>query len=106
MLGKNLRALYSKVVKYPQKMQCEEGTEFQKIPKDLTKKYNFTVFQTFNREIKASHAERFIQTLKTMISRTLNIVKSKRVKKSIITNNFYLGFLRNITTLHTGGYTN
>ena len=58
----------------PKKIQCDEGTEFQGIKKHLALKYNFKVFHTYNREIKASHAERFIQTLKTMIRRTLTVV--------------------------------
>ena len=58
----------------PKKIQCDEGTEFQEIKKELSCKYNFKVFHTFNREIKASHAERFIQTLKTMIRRMLSVV--------------------------------
>ena len=33
--------------------------------------YDFTVFYTFNREIKASHVERVIGTLKTMMRRVL-----------------------------------
>ena len=55
----------------PQKVQCDEGTEFSLIKRRLAPKYNFTVFHTFNRETKAVHAERFIQTLKQMIQRTL-----------------------------------
>ena len=42
----------------PQKIQCDEGTEFQDIRKHLSKKYNFTVFHTYNRDIKAAHVER------------------------------------------------
>jgi hypothetical protein len=56
---------------YPKKIQADEGTEFALIKKKLSPKYGFKVFHTQNREIKAAHAERFIQTLKLMIRRTL-----------------------------------
>ena len=39
----------------------------------LSKKYNFTVFHTHNREINASHVERVIGTLKTIVQRVLTI---------------------------------
>jgi hypothetical protein len=48
----------------PVKIQSDEGTEFALIKRDLAKKYNFTLFHTYNRETKVVHAERFIQTLK------------------------------------------
>ena len=57
----------------PQKIQCDKGTEFQDIRNVLSKKYNFSVFHTHNREIKASHVERVIGTLKTMVRRVLTI---------------------------------
>ena len=57
----------------PQKIQCDEGTEFQDIRKRLSKKYGFSVFHTHNREIKASHVERVIGTLKTMVRRVLTM---------------------------------
>ena len=57
----------------PQKIQCDEGTEFQDIRNMLSKKYNFTVFHTHNREIKASHVERVIGTLKTMVRHVLTM---------------------------------
>ena len=59
----------------PKKIQCDEGTEFQDIRKNLTKKYNFSVFHTHNREIKASHVERVIGTLKTMVRRVLTVTQ-------------------------------
>jgi hypothetical protein len=55
----------------PLKIQSDEGTEFALIKRDLAKKYNFTLFHTYNRETKAVHAERFIETLKLMILRSL-----------------------------------
>lgn len=55
----------------PKKIQADEGTEFSQIKKKLGPQYGFKVFHTQNREIKAAHAERFIQTLKLMIRRTL-----------------------------------
>ena len=57
----------------PQKIQCDEGTEFQDIGNVLSKKYNFSVFHTHNHEIKALHVERVIGTLKTMVRRVLTI---------------------------------
>ena len=54
----------------PQKVQCDEDTEFSLIKHVLAPKYNFTVFHTYNRETKAVYAERFIQTLKQMIFAT------------------------------------
>ena len=57
----------------PKKIQCDEGTEFQDIRTRLSKKYGFNVFHTHNREIKASHVERVIGTLKTMVRRVLTM---------------------------------
>ncbi|CAB3977268.1 uncharacterized transposon-derived [Paramuricea clavata] len=55
----------------PLKIQSDEGTEFTLIKRDLCKKYGFTLFHTYNRETKAVHAERFIETLKQSIQRSL-----------------------------------
>jgi N-acyl-L-homoserine lactone synthetase len=55
----------------PEKIQSDEGTEFAIIKHELAAKYNFKLFHTFNRETEAVHAERFIQTIKQMIHRTL-----------------------------------
>ncbi|CAB4007370.1 uncharacterized transposon-derived, partial [Paramuricea clavata] len=55
----------------PKKIQADEGTEFNQIKKDLSKKYGFTLFHTQNCETKAVHAERFIRTFKQMITRSL-----------------------------------
>ena len=54
----------------PEKVHSDEGTEFSLLRKKLALKYGFTIFHTFNRETKAVHAERFIQTLKQSIERT------------------------------------
>ena len=80
--SKNVKEKFESIVResgdYPKKIQCDEGTEFQGIKKDLANKHGFKVFHTFNREIKATHAERFIQTLKLMIRRTLSVVGGYR----------------------------
>ncbi|CAB3978331.1 uncharacterized transposon-derived [Paramuricea clavata] len=55
----------------PLKIQSDEGTEFALIRRDLCKKYGFTLFHTYNRETKAVHAERFIETLKQSIMRSM-----------------------------------
>jgi N-acyl-L-homoserine lactone synthetase len=55
----------------PKKIQADEGTEFADIKKKLSTQYGFNLFHTQNREIKAAHAERFIQTLKLMMRRTM-----------------------------------
>ncbi len=59
--SKNVKEKFESIIKeigdYPKKIQCDEGIEFQGIKKDLTRKYGFTVFHTFNRKIKATHAE-------------------------------------------------
>ncbi|CAB3976754.1 uncharacterized transposon-derived [Paramuricea clavata] len=55
----------------PLKIQSDEGTEFTLIKRDLCKKYGFTLFHTYNRETKAVHAERFIETLKQSIMRSM-----------------------------------
>ncbi|CAB4001681.1 uncharacterized transposon-derived [Paramuricea clavata] len=65
----------------PRKIQADEGTEFNHIKNKLALKYNFELFHTQNREIKASHAERFIQTLKVMIRRTLTVLSGYRFIK-------------------------
>ena len=76
-LSKNTASKFENILKKakaaPQKIQCDEGTEFQDIRKHLSKKYNFTVCHTHNREIKASHVERVIGTLKTMVHRVLTM---------------------------------
>ena len=58
----------------PQKVQSDEGTEFSLIKRRLVPQYGFKVFHTFNCETKAVHAERFIQTLKQMVQRTLTML--------------------------------
>ena len=73
----------------PSKIQCDEGTEFQRIRNELSRKYSFEVFSTYNREIKASHAERIIQTLKTMVRRVLTVLSSNSSKEE----RNYTGFL-------------
>jgi hypothetical protein len=55
----------------PLKIQSDEGTEFALIKRDLSKKYGFTLFHTYNRETKAVHVERLIETIKAMITRSL-----------------------------------
>jgi hypothetical protein len=55
----------------PLKIQADEGTEFALIKRDLAKKYGFTLFHTYNRETKAVHTERFIETIKMMITHSL-----------------------------------
>jgi hypothetical protein len=55
----------------PLKIQSDEGTEFTLIKRDLAKKYGFTLFHTYNRETKAVHTKRFIETIKAMITRSL-----------------------------------
>ena len=75
-VSKKFEEIIHEAGEVPQKVQADEGTEFNRIRKLLAPQYGFTLFHTQNREIKASHAERFIQTLKTMIRRsmtTLNI---------------------------------
>ena len=62
----------------PKTIQSDEGTEFAIIRKALAKKYGFKVFHTYNRETKAVHAERFIQTLKQSIRRVLTVLGDKR----------------------------
>ena len=57
----------------PQKIQCDEGTEFQDIRKHLSKKYDFALFHKYNCDIKASHVERVIGTLKTMVRHVLTL---------------------------------
>ena len=77
--AKNVENKFENILKKakisPMKIQCDEGTEFQNIRKNLSKKYNFSVFHTHNREIKASHVERVIGTLKTMVRRVLTVTQ-------------------------------
>jgi hypothetical protein len=82
--AKNVCAKFEEIIHEnapPKKIQADEGTEFNDIKKKLAPKYNFQLFHTQNREIKASHAERFIQTLKLMIRRTLTVVSGYRFIK-------------------------
>ena len=47
-----LQLLKNKKSEYvSRKFESDEGTEFVKIKNDLSKKYNFTLFHTCNREI-------------------------------------------------------
>ncbi|CAB4028695.1 uncharacterized transposon-derived [Paramuricea clavata] len=55
----------------PKKVQSDEGKEFSLIKRKLGPQYGFKLFHTFNRETKEVHAERFIQTFKQMVRRTL-----------------------------------
>ena len=77
--AKNVAVKFENIIKKaknsPKKIQCDEGTEFQDIRKNLSKKYNFSVFHTHNREIKASRVERVIGTLKTMVCRVLTVTQ-------------------------------
>ena len=77
--SKNTANKFENVIKkaktLPKKIQCDEGTEFQEIKKILSQKYHFSVFHTHNREIKASHMERVIGTLKTMVRRVLTVTE-------------------------------
>jgi hypothetical protein len=61
----------------PKTIHADEGTEFSQIKKVLSKKYGFKLFHTQNREIKATHAERFIQTLREMIERNMTTLKTE-----------------------------
>ena len=82
--AKNVSTKFEEIIRAnapPKKIQADEGTEFNDIKKKLSKKYNFKLFHTQNREIKASHAERFIQTLKLMLRRTLTVVSGYRFIK-------------------------
>ena len=75
----------------PMKIHSDEGTEFTLIKRDIAKKYGFSLFHTYNRETKAVHAERFIQTIKAVIARSTttqllkqgDIVRIARIKNNI-----------------------
>ncbi|CAB3980424.1 uncharacterized transposon-derived [Paramuricea clavata] len=82
--AKNVAAKFEEIILEngaPKKIQADEGTEFNNIKKILAPKYNFTLFHTQNRDIKAAHAERFIETIKDMIQRTLTMQSSYRFIK-------------------------
>jgi transposase-like protein len=86
--AKNVSAKFEELILEngaPQKIHADEGTEFNDIRKKLGPKYNFKLFHTENREIKATHAERFIQTLKEMIRRTLTVLSGYRFVKYLPT---------------------
>ena len=67
-LAKNVANKFEQILieegEIPLKIQSDEGTEFTLIKRDLAKKYGFTLFHTYN-------AERFIETIKAMITRSL-----------------------------------
>ena len=90
--SKNVCEKFEQILKeseeIPSKIQCDEGTEFQKIRHDLSRKYSFEVFSMYNREIKASHAKHVIQILKTMVRRLLTVLSSNLSKERD-----YTGFL-------------
>ncbi|CAB3981399.1 uncharacterized transposon-derived [Paramuricea clavata] len=82
--AKNVAAKFEEIILEngaPKKIQADEGTEFNNIKKILAPKYNFTLFHTQNRDIKAAHAERFIETIKNMIQSTLTMFSSYRFIK-------------------------
>lgn len=84
--AKNTAVKFEKILKkknggYPKKIQCDEGSEFQDIRKLLSKRYGFSVFSTYNREIKASHVERVIGTLKQMVQRVITMTGESDYKK-------------------------
>ncbi|CAB3977964.1 uncharacterized transposon-derived [Paramuricea clavata] len=82
--AKNVAAKFEEIILEngsPEKIQADEGTEFNNIKKILAPKYNFTLFHTQNRDIKAAHAERFIETIKNMIQSTLTMFSSYRFIK-------------------------
>ena len=68
----------------PRKIQCDEGNEFSVIKREAGD-YGYTVFHTYNREIKASHVERVIQTLKTMVRRVLTVFDTYRYREMLPT---------------------
>jgi N-acyl-L-homoserine lactone synthetase len=78
--AKNVSAKFEQIIsdagEPPKKIQANEGTEFADIKKNLSRQYGFKLFHTQNREIKAAHAERFIQTLKQMTRRTMTTLGS------------------------------
>ena len=88
-VGEKFEQILKESEEIPSKIQCDEGTEFQRIRHELSRKYSFEVFSTYNREIKASHAERVIQTLKTMVRRVLTVLSSNSSKEE----RNYTGFL-------------
>jgi hypothetical protein len=79
--AKNVRNKFEQIIAEagaaPKTIHADEGTEFAQIRKVLGPKYGFKLFHTQNREIKATHAERFIQTLKEMIERTMNMLNTE-----------------------------
>ena len=73
---KAFKILFKKV--RPRNVQTDNGTEFYNKPvKDLFKKYNINHYSTHS-EMKASLAERVIQTLKNRIYRLFTYRKNKK----------------------------
>ena len=70
-------------VEIPTKIQTDEGGEFEKIKKELSPVYGFTVYHTYNREIKASIVEATIKTLKLMVRRTIGVTQNKMYVKAM-----------------------
>ena len=69
-------------VTIPQKIQTDEG-EFEKIKKELCPIYGFTLYHTYNREIKASIVEAAIKTLKLMVRRVIGVTRNKTYVKTM-----------------------
>ena len=65
------------------KIQTDEGGEFEKIKKELSPTYGFTLYHTYNCEIKASIVEAVIKTLKLMVRRTIGVTQNKTYVKAM-----------------------
>ena len=83
--SKNVMEKFEDIVlkenEFPKEIVSHEGTEFQGFRKELSKKYNFTNYNIYNREIKATHADRFIQTIKQMTGKTIDLLQTRKGKK-------------------------
>ena len=70
-VARALESIFHKSQRHPKfYLQSDEGKEFFNKPMtQLARKYGYTQFHTYNRDIKAGIAESFVRTLKEMIWR-------------------------------------
>ena len=79
-VARALESIYHKSQRHPKfYLQSDEGKEFFNRPMaQLARKYGYSQFHTYDRDIKAGIAERFVRTLKEMIWRYFTYTNTRK----------------------------
>ena len=79
-VARALESIYQKSQRHPKfYLQSDEGKEFFNRPiAQLARKYGYSQFHTYDRDIKAGIAERFVRTLKEMIWRYFTYTNTRK----------------------------